>query len=601
MPNLFKILLICLCFFSKMTETRASDGQKNGAQEIRVLIDVSGSMKQNDPKNLRIPAIKLLINLLPDGTKAGFWMFAEHPKVIISPQIVSKPWKQQVLNEIKKIHSRGQLTDIEKALQAATQDWNKIKNIQNRHLILLTDGMVDVSRDFMESADSRERIIDSIIPKLQQQGIKIHTIALSENADKGLMKRLALATGGWSEIIDSAEQLQRVFLKLFNKAVPLDTLPISGNKFMIDSRIKEFSVLIFRRSGAADTRIITPDEQELSQINTPDNVNWLHEKNYDLVTVQKPEPGQWRIVAETDPDNQIMIVTDLKLQMNDIPNSVGKDEALDIEVFLTDRDQLITRQNFLKMLDIKLQQKMVNGQTRKWPLMPNQKKPGFFSHRITETLISGKHELIIKVDGKTFKREIKRSIEVIDSPIRVITKVDKKNRKVTLQLIPDKNLLDTSFMSVQAFITEPPKQERTVDLQEKQGQWLLELNGPKHGKRLLVNFSVTVKTRKGNPVMPDIKPIFINSSLFEDNSKKLNDPQVKPDTPVEDKVKTEIESGDDEDSESKDVDQEATDWLMISLMVAGGNFILIVFGFLIYRWQKKTTLKQQEQLLERLE
>ncbi|RLA17269.1 MAG: hypothetical protein DRQ56_09430, partial [Gammaproteobacteria bacterium] len=33
--------------------------------DVRVLIDVSGSMKQNDPRNLRIPALKLLVNLLP--------------------------------------------------------------------------------------------------------------------------------------------------------------------------------------------------------------------------------------------------------------------------------------------------------------------------------------------------------------------------------------------------------------------------------------------------------------------------------------------------------------------------------------------------------
>ncbi len=599
MPNLFKILLICLCFFSTVAEIRASDSQKNGAQEIRVLIDVSGSMKQNDPKNLRIPAIKLLINLLPKDTKAGLWIFAEHPNVLIAPQLTSKSWKKQALKKIKNIHSRGQLTDIEKALQAATQDWNTSSNSQNRHLILLTDGMVDVSRDFMESADSRERIMDSVIPRLQQQGIKVHTIALSENADKGLMKRLALSTDGWNEVIDSAEQLQRVFLRLFNKAVPQDALPISGNKFMIDNRVKEFSVLIFRRPGAEDTRMVTPGEREFIHTNAPGKVNWLHEDNYDLVTVQKPEPGLWQIIAETDPDNQIMIVTDLKLQINEIANSVSKDEVLDIEVFLTDRGQLVTRPNFLNMLDIKLQQKMTNGRAREWPLLPNQEKAGFFNYRLSGTLIPGKHELIITVDGKTFKREIKRSIEVIDSLIQVTTKVDKKNRKVFLQLIPDEKRLDTSFMSVQAFITEPPKPERTVDIQEHQGQWLLELNAPKEGKRLLVNFSVTVKTRKGNPVMPEIKPVFIESSLFEDNSEKLKESPAKPDELIENNVETEDEDDDEQDSE--DADQDSTNWLMMGLMVAGGNLILGILGFLIYRWQKKTILKQQEQLLERLE
>ena len=34
------------------------------APDIRVLVDVSGSMKTTDPQNLRIPALKLLAELL---------------------------------------------------------------------------------------------------------------------------------------------------------------------------------------------------------------------------------------------------------------------------------------------------------------------------------------------------------------------------------------------------------------------------------------------------------------------------------------------------------------------------------------------------------
>ena len=41
--------------------------------DIRILIDVSGSMKQNDPANLRIPALKLINGLIPSGSRAGVW------------------------------------------------------------------------------------------------------------------------------------------------------------------------------------------------------------------------------------------------------------------------------------------------------------------------------------------------------------------------------------------------------------------------------------------------------------------------------------------------------------------------------------------------
>ena len=36
---------------------------------MRILVDISGSMKQSDPQNLRIPAVNLLLELLPNGSK----------------------------------------------------------------------------------------------------------------------------------------------------------------------------------------------------------------------------------------------------------------------------------------------------------------------------------------------------------------------------------------------------------------------------------------------------------------------------------------------------------------------------------------------------
>ena len=39
------------------------------------MIDISGSMKQTDPQNLRKPAMDLIVRLLPDKSRAGVWTF----------------------------------------------------------------------------------------------------------------------------------------------------------------------------------------------------------------------------------------------------------------------------------------------------------------------------------------------------------------------------------------------------------------------------------------------------------------------------------------------------------------------------------------------
>ncbi|MDC3058749.1 hypothetical protein OA099_05285, partial [Litorivicinus sp.] len=43
--------------------------------DVRVLVDVSGSMKKADPKSVRGPATALLAALLPDQSQGGIWLF----------------------------------------------------------------------------------------------------------------------------------------------------------------------------------------------------------------------------------------------------------------------------------------------------------------------------------------------------------------------------------------------------------------------------------------------------------------------------------------------------------------------------------------------
>ena len=115
----------------------------------------------------------------------------------------------------EKINSRGLYTNIEEAIQTVLQVGFAGKG--DKHLILLSDGMVDISKDIMVSADSRDRILSEWIPKLQVLNIKALTIALSDQADKELLEKLAFDTGGWYESAANAEQLQRTFLKMILK------------------------------------------------------------------------------------------------------------------------------------------------------------------------------------------------------------------------------------------------------------------------------------------------------------------------------------------------------------------------------------------------
>ena len=593
-----KLSVLCICFlFCQISY--AAESKQNSEDELQILIDVSGSMKHTDPNNLRIPAVKLLINLLPNGTKAGIWLFAQKTEALVETGIVNKQWKTKALKKIKQIHSRGLFTNIEDAIQTSAQGWFNSSSKQKRNMILLTDGMVDISKDIMQSAESRERVMVDQVPLLQQADAKVYTIALSENADTELLNKLAFDTNGWFETAQSATQLQKVFFKMFKKAVPLDSVPLKGNLFNVDATIKEFSVLVFKAVNASATQLVMPGKTIISSADKIDNVSWLNEKNYDLVTIKKPESGEWKIVAEMDPDNQVMIVTDLKFHLDDIPGHISKNESFELMAYFTDQQQLISRGDFLSLIDISIEQMDGEGNKNKWKMMPVAGKEGLFSKTIDSVLAKGRYTITVVADGKTFERESVLTIEVVDSPVLVETDVNQNERTVRLTLIPDQAILNTEMMTIQATITQSGKDAVIQTVDKKQGQWQLEVNAPAEGRKKIVNFSIMARTVQGNSVSPDIKPVVIDDSLF---AKVVSEPVIKP--IEEEKVEEIVEDESNEEVEEtvKTVEEkEPVNWVKTSAIVIGINIVLISVIFFLFKYTKKKALDKQVQLLDRLE
>lgn len=598
-----RLVSICFLYLLVFPVVSAVDNQQPIGQEINILIDVSGSMKQNDANNLRIPAVKLLINLLPNGTKAGIWLFAEKTSVLVDVQKVDEQWKKKALAKIKKIHSRGLFTNIEDAIQSSSQQWFVSKSQQNRSLILLTDGMVDVSKDIMLSAESRERILTEQISLLQQAEVNVQTIALSEDADIELLQKLAFKTNGWFEMSKSAAELQKVFFRMFKKAVPQDTLPISGNSFVVDKGIKEFSVVVFKKPGATETQLFSPKKIKINRSKKMKELAWVAEKNYDLITIKSPDAGEWKIVAELDPDNQVMIVTDLKFHVNELSNHLNENESIDLMAHFTEQQQLIDRNDFLKLIDILVEHTDAKGKKNSYRMTPVAGNLGQFSKAINQGLANGKHTIKIIADGQTFQREYVQTIEVVTSPIRVETKANNAERSVKLKLIVNENIINPEMMTVQAEINQKNRATENIELERSNGYWEMDVSAARKGKNKIINFLIMAQTIQGIPISPDIKPIIIDDSFFVS-------PKLAPDLKVtEETDKSEAEEIKEVNPEQADAETEEDEaeeleapinWMKTVGIVVVINIILLVIGFFVLKALKKRAAEKQAKLLDRL-
>ncbi|MEJ2591547.1 MAG: VWA domain-containing protein [Candidatus Thiodiazotropha sp.] len=451
--------------------------------DVRVLIDVSGSMKHNDPQNLRRPALRLLVGLLPPQTRAGVWTFGQYVNMQIPLGEADRAWKAKARRSSKSIGSPGQFTNIEEALKRATEDWSGASpGGYARSVILLTDGMVDISRDKTKNAASRQRILQTLLPRLASEGAVVHTIALSKHADHVLMRQLAETTGGWYEQVENADQLQKVFLRLFEKVGKPDSVPLKDNRFSIDSSITEATVLVFHKADAQPTEVIPPDGKAFGAENTPSNVQWHRDQGYDMLTVSDPAAGEWRIRAETDPDNRVMVVTDLKMQTTELPNRLVQGQVVPFEASFTDHGKLIRKQEFLHVVEVSATQSDSAGAQEPQPLLDDGSdgdetaNDGHFSMRFGgESLRGGLGELVVDAKGATFVRQKRLTFEVVP-PVKLQVTPREGSELLDVSLNPDATLIEPQSLQAKVWLEDADGKRTSLELTKSDANFRSEID-----------------------------------------------------------------------------------------------------------------------------
>ncbi len=461
--------------------------------DLRVLVDVSGSMKKNDPDNLRASAVRLLVGLVPDSAQAGIWTFGRHVNMAVKHQTVDADWKRAARKEADAIHSRGLFTNIEAVLDKSSYGWKKPDPRFRRHVILLTDGMVDISKDKSKNQASRQRILETLLPRLKRAGVHVHTIGLSKNADAELLATLSRVTGGWHETVSDANQLQKVFLRLFEKSTPVNTLPIRGNAFSVDRNVTDMTLLVFRKADAPASGLITPEKKTWTKANHPAPVSWFEEKGYDLITVKRPAAGQWQIKADADPDNRVMVLTNLRLQTDGLPNSLLPGESLKINAWLEQKGRVVTRKGFLNLVDFLVERESPAGGRSKLRLKDDGKRAdakigdGKYSGRVNIAPHAGIHELKILAKGATFERMQQHKVRVFESPAEIEVEQVEGDR-YTVEIHPYAGLMRPGSLKVAMYDASG---ESITLQQSEQDRWHADLSVPDHDKLISISIKGT--------------------------------------------------------------------------------------------------------------
>ncbi|MFT4607465.1 MAG: hypothetical protein ACI9V8_001003 [Urechidicola sp.] len=556
--------------------------------DIRVVIDVSGSMKETDPLNLRIPGMKMLNGLILDGSYAGVWNFGRYVDMTVKWGKVDNAWRKQADIGAAKIHSRGLYTNIESALAQATLGWEKADTKAKRSIILLTDGQVDISKDKNKNKASRKTILTKSIQALKKSGVKVHAIALSKDADETLLKQLALETSGSFETAESAEELQKIFLKLFERATEPDMIELEGNEFTIDKSIKELTLLIFRPKGSILTQLYPPGATVINS-KLKGESTWRIEEGYDLITIKEPIVGIWKIDAYSDSDNRLMVVTDLKLNLLDVPTYMTPSQPLSIAAELYNKGKKISKNSFLRFVEFGLMHIDESDTENQLVLTHSEVREdkGQYLHLFEGSLAEGKHQFIVTIDSQTFNRSKRIDVEV-QWPVKVEIKpiAEPGTYRLTIQAREEYLNPDTLQPNVQ--IKTPNGEQLALKLFNISNVWEAE-----------------VKTNQAGlyQVLIDITAQSVNGEKLKYDLGAFSMVGVYKIPEVEIVSKSDLNDGADLDSIKEEVAvlEEKTNWTQILIIVGATNLalILIIGGiyFMFRRSSKNVEFSLDDELI----
>ena len=506
--------------------------------DVRIIIDISGSMKETDPDNLRIPALNLLSELLPEGSQAGIWTFGRYVNNILPVAEVTPSWRNSAKASAAKINSVGLMTNLPGALDDAAWGVKADSGFQHS-VILLTDGMVDMasSKDSERTAKNKQetaRLMSSVLEKYRSAGANIHTLALSEKADLDLLQQIALETDGLYSLASNADELMKAFLRAFDRAVPAEQVPMEDNTFSIDGSVKEFTALVFRAAGSnKETRLLTPSGESYGHQQHPENVRWYKDVMFDLVTVKEPEEGTWIAEADLDPSNRVTILSDLALSVEGLPATIFPGDKLDLNIQLTNEGEVVTKTEVLRLTDFIMTVVTGSGKKGSKVLSDPENPPadGIYREALHRLKDLGEYQVDVIAEGRTFQRKRSFSMTMIQ-PVEVQHGQVEGEDSYKISVIPLSDNLDTEKSRVIAKIKSPDDNTiiQSMSYDPGSNQWSIVVSADKGPGQYQIDLNVRGMTASGKKfkVKPDsiVVDLPLPVAAAEQQMVELGDGQV---------------------------------------------------------------------------
>lgn len=136
-----------------------------------------------------------------------------------------------------------------------------------------------------------------------------------------------------------------------------NSIKLLQNRFRIDYEVEEITMVFFRKFGSAPVVLVRPDGSKIFQVNADgEDIFWYDSTTYDLINIKNPTPGPWQAMGDILPQSRVMVLSDVQLHADPLPEVIFSGEILKQTAYLTNGGERINYPEFRDVisLDIRL-------------------------------------------------------------------------------------------------------------------------------------------------------------------------------------------------------------------------------------------------------
>lgn len=412
---------------------------------------------------------------------------------------------------------------------------------------------------------------------------------------------------------ETAERRQTPDIKFIKPDNITNQIPYFDHRFRIDAQLDEVTLLFYRKSGAPPIILVRPDGSKLKIGNAPkDKVEWFDDRTFDLIKIKKPMPGPWQAVGDILPDSQIMVLSDVRIEVDPLPAIVLSGETLKVTGKLFNGEDAIDTPNFKDVVTLDVDfYSTNNSEYDNFGAEPIQlatfaddghdldeyANDNIFTGEFVLDFAAGEWLPIYQIKLPMATRQLRQAPIVLQkSPVEItVDKADSEGTFHKVNLNIDANFVDPDSMVFQGTVTFPDRQDKEFSIIEGSGEVRIEeFEYTEPGiHRVNVNaYGKTIEGREFRLVVPEFAfnvDHKIGELAVDENGQQVDVAEIAIKQMEENAKLLEMEL------EAAKAEEEKKEQEMMAIII-GGNVLIIliaVIAFFVFRWRKRKQAKDE--------